>query len=127
MAVLLPLMVIGVIICVINSTYIITLIYGQDFQSGSEIFKYFIVISVISFISINFGYPAYSTIDRLDIVNKSVILGGVIQLLLLGVLYLTTNINGLNVVKSLLISESCVCMFRVFMFYRTSMAMRLVK
>lgn len=108
-----PLMIACGLICIYYSEPIITFIYGEDFLQASNILKIFILISIISFISINFGYPAYSTIGRLDLVNKSVILGGLLQLSSIIILIYLDKINANTIVISILFTEIIILLFRV--------------
>ncbi len=108
-----PIMLFCGLICIYFSNSIIIIIYGEDFLEASSLLKVFILISIISFISINFGYPAYSTIGRLDLVNKSVILGGILQLSLIMVLIFTDRLNANSIVISILFTEIIILLFRV--------------
>ncbi|WP_311763134.1 oligosaccharide flippase family protein [Proteus terrae] len=108
-----PIMLFCGFICIYFSDSIITFIYGKDFLEASSLLKIFILISIISFISINFGYPAYSTIGRLDLVNKSVILGGTLQLILIITLTSIDKLNANSIVISILFTEIIILLFRV--------------
>lgn len=112
-----PFMALGVGVCTYYSREILILIYGNSFAAADKILTMFIITSVISIVSINFGYPAYSTIGRLDIVNKSVLLGGLLQFLFLMMMYFTNNINGLNVVISIFLIETVIFIFRLVIFF----------
>lgn len=108
-----PIMLFCGLICIYFSDFIIVFIYGEDFIEASGLLKIFILISIISFISINFGYPAYSTIGRLDLVNKSVILGGILQLSLIIALTYIDKVNAYSIVISILFTEIIILLFRV--------------
>lgn len=113
---MLPFMVIGGGVCLYYPREILTLIYGQSFADADKILSIFILTSIVSIVSINFGYPAYSTVGRLDIVNKSVMLGGGLQLLLLTCLFFLGEINALNVVLSIFLVEIIILLFRVIIY-----------
>lgn len=108
-----PIMLFCGLVCIYFSDSIIIFIYGKDFLEASSLLKIFILISIISFISINFGYPAYSTIGRLDLVNKSVILGGLLQLSLILILIFLGKLNANSIVISILFTEVIILLFRV--------------
>lgn len=112
-----PLMLLGGGICIYYARDIMSLIYGADFAGADKLLRIFIITAVVSIISINFGYPAFSTVNRLDIVNKSVILGGGLQLISLGILFIAGKINAFNVVLSILFVETAVLLFRLFTFF----------
>lgn len=97
---------------------LMSFIFGREFYQGGEILKIFIIITVITFISINFGYPAFAAIGKLNIVNYTVFLGAFIQLTLLSILYLNSSIGALAVVKSVLVTELVVAIARVTLFMR---------
>lgn len=104
-------------LCIYFSDNIIIIIYGKDFLEASRILKVFIFISILSFISINLGYPLYSTINRLDIVNKSVVIGGFLQLIFVLLLYITHNITAYNISLSILVTEIVILQLRLIPFY----------
>ncbi|WP_394127419.1 oligosaccharide flippase family protein [Vibrio hepatarius] len=99
------------------SEEIVMLLYGAEFAQASALLKVFAITAVISFIGINFGYPAYSTINRLDVVNKSVLIGGALQLTVLGALFGYSALNAINVALSVLAVEIVIMCFRVFGFF----------
>jgi len=119
-------MIIGCSIFYVYAGDVLSLFYGPDFRAADSILKYFLVCSIINFVSVNFGYPAFATINRLDIVNRSVYLGGCIQIILLFVLFMNGNVNGVNVVRSVLFSEFVVMTFRItlFLLYRKKLSLR---
>lgn len=116
--ILVPIMAICASGAIFYSKDIIILIYGVDFAAAEHILDIFIVVACISFISINFGYPAFSTIGRLDVVNKSVLWGAGVQLINLIVLYFFDNITALNVVYGILLTESFILIFRLVSFLK---------
>lgn len=110
-------LVLGCSVCYLFAEDILRIFYGEQFSSAYSILRIFLICSVINFISVNFGYPAFSTIGRLDIVNRSVYIGGVAQLCSLGYLFSTNNVNAYNVVLSVLCVEIVVMIIRVCSFY----------
>ncbi|EOV8628946.1 oligosaccharide flippase family protein [Proteus mirabilis] len=97
---------------------IMTIFYGQNLSNADNILNIFIICSVINFLGVNFGYPAFSTINRLDIPNKTVILGSGIQLISLIYLYYNENITAFSVAISVLITESIVMTLRLIIYFR---------
>ncbi|MDE9614009.1 oligosaccharide flippase family protein [Citrobacter portucalensis] len=110
----------GVTIASYFSTFFITLIYGDLFLESAKILNVFLMCLVINFVGVSFGYPAFSIINRVDVANKSVYAGAVIQLFLLGYLYSIDNITPLTVVYSVLMTETCVMGLRIYFFFRLS-------
>lgn len=116
-------LIVGIILslgCVVTSYFakdIVLIVYGHNFIDSVPILKIFLIITVINFIAVNYGYPAFSTIDKNHIANYSVICGGAVQLLILIALYMNSSITAYNVVISILITETVVMLIRVVTFY----------
>ncbi|ELP5903114.1 oligosaccharide flippase family protein [Vibrio vulnificus] len=100
------------------SNYIISFLFGQDFLAANSILRVFIIAGMVNFVGSFWGYPAFSLIDRLDIANKSVMVGGFIHAVILICLFLTANLNAINVVFSVLSVEFIVMLIRIFSFYK---------
>jgi len=98
------------------STNIITLFYGEAFISASELLRVFLIISIINFFSTNFGYPLYSVINRLDVVNRTTILGVSIYVLIMLFLLATKSISPINITFSILFVEVFIALSRVIIF-----------
>ncbi|AWK81302.1 oligosaccharide flippase family protein [Photobacterium damselae] len=107
----------GCLVVSLFSEDIINIIYGKEFLDAVPILKIFLIITVINFISVNYGYPAFAKLDRNDIANYSVIFGGIVQLIILICLYFDSSISAYNVVISILITEMVVMLIRVISFY----------
>lgn len=114
-----PVLIIGCSVCIYFSKGIVILFYGSDFASASQILDYFLICSVITFVSINLGYPAFSIIDRLDLVNKTVYIASFLYVLLLMALIYFKAVNSLNIVKSVLLIEMIVLFLRVFFLFKS--------
>ncbi|WP_114729098.1 oligosaccharide flippase family protein [Vibrio cholerae] len=109
-------MLVGVSICWVYADKILLIFFGQHFDSAGNILRIFMLCSIITFITGNFGYPAFSIYGRLDLVNKSVYFSGIIQLTILGTLLISGNFNIENVALSILFVEFLVMLFRVTAF-----------
>ncbi|MGQ4869874.1 oligosaccharide flippase family protein [Aeromonas caviae] len=99
------------------SSDVLSFFYGQSFSQASDILRVFLICSVVTFIGINFGYPAFSMLGRIDIANKTVLWGAALQLVSLIVMYRLEIISAINVCYSVLLVESVVMLLRVSMFY----------
>src|SRR5690554_5905534 len=62
---------------------VLTIIYGKEFSDSATILRIFITTGYFAFYSILYGYPAFASIKRVDLANKSVIWGGAIQAVML--------------------------------------------
>lgn len=99
---------------------LITFIYGIDFIESASILRIFIVTGFFAFFSILYGYPAFASIKRVDLANKSVIWGGVVQALLLLGLILLGMVTIMNVAYAVLGSLIIILGLRIFWFIKHS-------
>lgn len=111
-----PILIISFIGYLLAPIFIATF-YGKDFISATPIFNVFIILTVITFISVNFGYPAFAAINRLNVANYTVIFGAIIQLLGIVLLYFTGNVHAMSVVCMVLITEFVIMALRIFLFF----------
>jgi PST family polysaccharide transporter len=112
-----------IIICLILisfSSELITAIFGRDYINASNILKIFFLTSIINHVNNNFGYPAFATINKIKIVNYTVILGAAIQLFLLAIFIINKSVNAYNISMAILITETIVMLSRIFTFYAIS-------
>ncbi|WCP67290.1 oligosaccharide flippase family protein [Vibrio tubiashii] len=114
----LPLVTISALSIGYFSEEIIETVFGEAFIEAEKLLRVFALTSVVSFIAVNFGYPAYSTINRLDMVNRSVFIGGGFQVLLLGGLFIFNAISAISIALSFLAVEVLVMLYRLYFFFR---------
>ncbi|MFQ1944213.1 oligosaccharide flippase family protein [Aeromonas veronii] len=107
---------IGISGCIYYSETIITIIFGPEFRSATELLQIFLITLVVNFIGVNFGYPAFASIGRVDIANNSVIFAAVLQLLSISILYINDVITAKNICISVLAVELIVALIRVIFF-----------
>lgn len=109
-------MLIGSSFCIYYSDYIVVLFFGEEFHAASNLLNIFMVTLLVNFIGVNFGYPAFSSIDRVDVANKSVLFSATLQLILLIIMYLTDSVSPINICYSVLTIEVVVMLIRVSFF-----------
>ena len=95
---------------------ILALIFGEEFRESGYILQLFLVITVVNFISVNFGYPAFAGINKVYLANYTVMLGAVVQMSCLVVLYIVDSFSSIHVVTSVLLTELVVMSSRVFLY-----------
>lgn len=95
---------------------IIEFIFGSEFGQSSNILKIFIVTGYIAFLSICFGYPAFSAVKRVDLANKSVIISGCCQIGFLSILLVLGEVNITNVAYSIMLTEGLTLTIRFVWF-----------
>lgn len=114
-------LIIPMIICcyifAVNSDFIIKTIFGSAFAAASEVLVIFLICIPITFISMNFGYPAFAIIERLDLVNKSVYLGSLFHVVNLSIMIWMDALNANNVAYSILFIELIIMLFRLGLFF----------
>lgn len=108
---------IGVVGCIYYAELIITLIFGDEFRLAAELLKIFLVTLLVTFIGVNFGYPAFASIGRIEFANKSVLFAAVIQIIMICTLYISDNITAKNICLSVLFVEVIVATVRVSAFF----------
>ncbi|AZQ80838.1 TPA: oligosaccharide flippase family protein [Escherichia coli] len=117
MAVLVPAFVIGCVVVSFISADFIRIFYGEGFEDSIRIFNIFLLSLVVTFVSINFGYPAFAALGKLRWANVTVFIGGGLQILLLVILYCKNMITGVNVAICVLVTESTVLICRGILLY----------
>jgi PST family polysaccharide transporter len=98
------------------SEEILIIIFGQEFAESSSILRMFIITGFFSFFSILYGYPAFAAIKRVDLANKSVIYGGVAQVVMLVMMSVFDLISTINVALTVLASSSLILLIRIYWF-----------
>lgn len=111
-------LVLGCAGCIWLAEWIVTLILGDEFIVAVAVFKVFMCIVPISFVSMNFGYPAFALLDRVKVANITVILGSVFHILALLLLWLIDSISAQNVAMVILITETLIMLLRLFLFFK---------
>ena len=104
----------------IYSEEIISTVYGNAFTDASHVFRLFLVVIVVNFFNVSYGYPLFASINKLDIVNKSVIFGSSIYVLIISYFWLKDSITIENVSFAILIVESIVLLTRLVLYKRLS-------
>jgi len=97
---------------------VITLIYGKEFTESADILRVFIVTGFFAFFSILYGYPAFASIKRVDLANKSVIISGSALLVVLIALASFQMITIMNVSYTILSVELLTLFLRIYWFKR---------
>lgn len=108
---------IGVMGCIYYAEFIITLIFGAEFSAAAELLQIFLLTLLVTFVGINFGYPAFASIGRVDIANKTVIFAAALQLTSIAILYILGAITAKNICLSVLFLEIIVMLFRTTIYW----------
>ncbi|EEY5800625.1 O100 family O-antigen flippase, partial [Escherichia coli] len=81
------------------------------------ILKIFLICLIINFIGVSYGYPAFAIINRIDVANKTVYMGGLFQISSLLYLYVNDIISANSVAISVLMTETFVMCLRILFYY----------
>lgn len=104
--------------CIWLAEWIVTFFLGDEFIVAADVFRVFMCIVPISFVSMCFGYPAFALIDRVKVTNITVILGSIFHLAALVLLGLFENISAINVALVILVTETLVLLLRLSLFLK---------
>ncbi len=99
---------VGCVVVGIWASDIMALIFGADFYSAGDLLRLFLLLTVINFIGVNFGYPAFAGLNKIHVANYTVMGGACVQLVCVGSLYYLNDISAINILISVLISETVV-------------------
>jgi O-antigen/teichoic acid export membrane protein len=95
---------------------ILAIIFGDEFRQSGNILQFFLVTTVVNFVAVNYGYPAFAGIGKVNIANYTVMLGALIQTICLLTLFITDSFSGLSVAISVLITELVVMLSRIVIY-----------
>ncbi|MEY8711618.1 oligosaccharide flippase family protein [Mangrovibacter phragmitis] len=109
-------MIIGCGVCFYYAREILIIFYGAKFNQAELILRVFLICSVINFIGVNFGYPAFAIINRLDIANRTVLFASIMYAIVLMFLYYIDMISARNVAIGVCSVEFIVMLARVSCF-----------
>ncbi|MGL5948598.1 MAG: oligosaccharide flippase family protein [Aeromonas sp.] len=92
---------------------ILSWFFGPAYAAAGPLLQIFFITLIVNFISVNFGYPAFASLGRVDVANKSVLVAAVLQAISLLWLYLSAQLSALSICWSVLAVESVVMLLRV--------------
>jgi len=104
----------------IISESLLGLIFGQEFRSAAPTLLIFLLISIVNYVAVTFGYSAFAALGRTDVANKSVLAGAALHIIILAYLFVTDGVSAISVAIAILITEITVMVTRVYFFLRIS-------
>lgn len=111
--------ILGALIGVIWGGEILNLIFGPELIDGKSVLNIFMVTIIISIIGIHFGYPALIPLDKVKVANYSVIYAGLVQLCLIGLIWLTSvPVTATLIAITYLICDAFMTSIRLGTFYK---------
>jgi PST family polysaccharide transporter len=113
LALALVLLLVGTIVVGVNSEFLITTIFGEDYAPAVPVFNIMLVTLIVNFLGVNFGYPAMAAIDKVEWANKTVILAAAFFFLVVIGLYFLGSISAYSVSIAVLVTEVLVLISRL--------------
>ncbi len=107
-------MIIGVIFISFWLDSILQLIYGDEFSDATSVMAVFLVILIVNYFGSVFGYPVFGALGDNSFANYSVMLGAIFHIIIIGLLYATSNVTAISVAYATLVTESVVMFIRVY-------------
>ena len=92
-----PIVVIGCIICVLLSSFIVTLIGGSQYTAAAPVFRTLIPVLLFSFPGMLLGWPALGPIGKQKDTTMTTIITAFFQICGLGVLIITGKFDLINI------------------------------
>ncbi|WBL59218.1 oligosaccharide flippase family protein [Stutzerimonas stutzeri] len=111
-------MILPTAIGIIFAEHILTIAFGRDFAAAAGTLKIYLVTGYVGVITILMGYPAFATIERIELANKSVIIASSVQVAALIALYTAQQVSPVNVAISILFTEIITLTLRSVWFYK---------
>ncbi|WP_158497829.1 oligosaccharide flippase family protein [Pseudoxanthomonas suwonensis] len=93
--------------------WLLVILFGEEFRGSYSILVVFMGIYAVTMPSMLLGYPLLGAFGKLDIANRTVLLGGILQVLCLIVVYIS-GLGALAVATSILLVELSILCFRAY-------------
>ncbi len=115
----LALTVLGALIGIVFGSEILALIFGPSLADGKSVLNVFMITIIISITGIHFGYPALIPLDKVKVANYSVIFAGLVQLFLIGGIWLSNiTVTATLIAITYLICDAFMTSLRLGTFYK---------
>ncbi|MFQ0834062.1 oligosaccharide flippase family protein [Citrobacter gillenii] len=108
------------ILCYISSFFVYDLLnifYGGKFNDSASVLNIFLFTTVVAYFSVNFGYPMFALIDKINYVNYTVIIGAIFHIVGLSILTLFGKLTAYNLASLVLFVELSVLISRTAFYY----------
>ena len=92
-----PIVVIGCIICVLLSSFIVTLIGGPQYTAAAPVFRTLVPVLLFSFPGMLLGWPALGPIGKQKETTMTTVITAIFQVCGLGMLIVTEKFNLINI------------------------------
>lgn len=102
----------GSAIAVYLGAHVIRLLFGNEFVEALPVLHIFLITIIANTPSILLGYPMLGALGKLHLANRSVLVAGVLQLVVLSAWYLLGRTTPVDVALAVLIAELSVLSLR---------------
>lgn len=100
-----------------RSPLIIT-VFGASYIDAVPVVSVFLMINVVNYFAVSFGYPVFAAIGNLRPANLSVIAGALFFIFCVAILYLNGIVSAGSVAVSILLTELFVFLVRLYFFLK---------
>ncbi|WP_446470086.1 oligosaccharide flippase family protein [Xenorhabdus stockiae] len=110
----------SILFCFFISNYtpfIFSTLFGESYRSAYEIFNIFLILIPINIMSILYGYPAFSIIEKTNIPNHTVIISSILYIVIFTILFYLNKIDIKNILYSIITIDSLTLLLRVVIFH----------
>lgn len=121
----LTVLIVGCSIVGIYSKELLSIIFGEEYASANDVLRVFLICVVLNYVSVTFGYSVFGTLGRIDIANKTVILGAIVHVLFLSFLN-WYSVTALTVAIAVCTTELVVCLLRFLCFIHIKNNLRVI-
>ena len=98
--------------------------FGEDFREAGNVLRAMLPVGVIIFPSYVFGFPVMTAMGISKHANYSTIFGSVFHVLLLGVLFITGNVNMMSLAISVSATETVILAYRLIVVFKNRHLMK---
>ncbi|AZE62676.1 MULTISPECIES: oligosaccharide flippase family protein [Pseudomonas fluorescens group] len=92
-------------------------LFGEAYRSAEQLLLVFLLISVVNYFAVTFGYSAFSALGRVSFANVSVMLGAAFYTVVLAAQYLFFSLDAYGIAVAILLTELVVMCLRVGAFF----------
>jgi len=92
---------------------IVIFVFGSDYIDMIPILRVFLLVVVVNYIGVSFGYPMFAAIGKPKIANKTVIVGSLLFIFLVMWSWVNEQISGYVIAMCVLFTETVVAILRV--------------
>ena len=113
-----PLIFAGCAVIFVFAPQFCVLLFGEKFASAGSVLRVMLPTAVVILPSYICGFPMLSAMGLTKHANYSTIFGSIIHVIMLGVLYLTGNMNMITLGATMSITETLILGYRLFIIWR---------